>query len=368
MIGFQGVWRDYQAQALEHSDAYLADGRFHLVAAPGSGKTLLGLELVRRLGRTALILAPTVTIRDQWVDRLSAMFAPAGAPIARLATTRIDQACPITVLTYQKLYMAVQRDRLDSQSGEAETTGEVAEAPLSVLVANLMAQGPITLVLDEAHHLRREWWAALDQLRDALPDAVVVALTATPPYDVEPAEWRRYEALCGPIDEDIPIPALVKSGDLAPHQDLILLSLPVGDEGTAFALHVAAVNGFLETLPVDPAFRALLEGHPWMIEPERHVEQVLDNPDLFAAMMTYGQAIGVAVPETGRSLLGVGTAAWPPLTIEWLDLLLTALLFDGTESDPARVATIRRLRADCRRLGVLEGERVRLARERKFYS
>ena len=368
MIGFQGTWRDYQAQALEDADAYLADGRFHLVAAPGSGKTLLGLELIRRLGRTALILAPTITIRDQWVDRLNAMFAPPGVPIEQLATTRIDQSCPITVLTYQKLYMAVQQDLLDARASGTGNSDDAAEAPLSTLVANLTGQGPVTLVLDEAHHLRREWWAALDRLKIALPDAIIVALTATPPYDVEPAEWRRYEALCGPIDEDIPIPALVKSGDLAPHQDLIMLSLPVGDEGTAYSTHVAAVNDFLESLSVDPAFQSLLAEHPWMIEPKHWIEQILDDPDLFAAMMTFGQAIGLAVPQSGREILGVGSSPWPPVTVEWLDLLLTALLFDGMEDDPARMATIHRLRADCRRLGVLEGEQVRLARERKFYS
>src|SRR5690606_14714251 len=78
---FKGVWRDYQAQVLQEMEPRLADGRLHVVAAPGAGKTVLGLELVRRLARPALIFAPTVAIRDQWAQRLCPLFldAPPGA-------------------------------------------------------------------------------------------------------------------------------------------------------------------------------------------------------------------------------------------------------------------------------------------------
>src|SRR5206468_2779489 len=55
---FKGQWRDYQQRVLDQLDSLLADERLHVVAAPGSGKTVLGLEIMRRLGRPALILAP----------------------------------------------------------------------------------------------------------------------------------------------------------------------------------------------------------------------------------------------------------------------------------------------------------------------
>ena len=77
---FRGVWRDYQASVLETIDHCLADGRVHIVAAPGSGKTVLGLELALRLGRPAIILSPTVTIRSQWIDRLRELFIEGDAP------------------------------------------------------------------------------------------------------------------------------------------------------------------------------------------------------------------------------------------------------------------------------------------------
>lgn len=41
---FKGVWRDYQAGVLGEIKEHLGDGRLHVVAALGAGKTILGLE------------------------------------------------------------------------------------------------------------------------------------------------------------------------------------------------------------------------------------------------------------------------------------------------------------------------------------
>ena len=57
-VSFRGKFRSYQQEVLDEAGRYLADKKIHIVAAPGSGKTILGLELVRRLGRPALILGP----------------------------------------------------------------------------------------------------------------------------------------------------------------------------------------------------------------------------------------------------------------------------------------------------------------------
>ena len=73
-MNFKGDWRDYQARVLEQMDEHFADGRLHVVAASGAGKTVLGLEIVRRIGRPALVFAPTIAIREQWAHRLCPLF------------------------------------------------------------------------------------------------------------------------------------------------------------------------------------------------------------------------------------------------------------------------------------------------------
>ncbi|MBW8791448.1 MAG: DEAD/DEAH box helicase family protein, partial [Rhizobium leguminosarum] len=76
-LAFQGKWRKYQQKILDDLTNLIGDDGLHIVAAPGSGKTVLGLEVMCRLGEATLILAPSKTIRDQWAHRLRTMFLPA---------------------------------------------------------------------------------------------------------------------------------------------------------------------------------------------------------------------------------------------------------------------------------------------------
>ena len=73
-IHFKGIFRDYQQRVLDNADKYLKDGKINIVAAPGSGKTVLGIELIRRLGSPCIILSPTTAIRQQWGERFKNLF------------------------------------------------------------------------------------------------------------------------------------------------------------------------------------------------------------------------------------------------------------------------------------------------------
>ena len=46
ILQFKGTWRVYQARVLDRAEHYVRDGKIHIVAAPGSGKTTLGIEPV----------------------------------------------------------------------------------------------------------------------------------------------------------------------------------------------------------------------------------------------------------------------------------------------------------------------------------
>ena len=51
LLSFQGQWRSYQERVLRESGTYMDDGKIHITAAPGAGKTTLGIELIRRAGK-----------------------------------------------------------------------------------------------------------------------------------------------------------------------------------------------------------------------------------------------------------------------------------------------------------------------------
>ncbi|MGH6613294.1 DEAD/DEAH box helicase [Sphingomonas sp.] len=376
-MAFQGRWRDYQDQVLADLDTHLADDRLHVVAAPGSGKTVLGLEVMRRIGRPALILAPTIAVRNQWVDRLCGMFLPAPHTQPDWVSTSLAAPAPVTVLTYQALYAAmgetgdrIEPDIIDPEIIADDTVEEQADATpvrIETLLAHFRALGPTTIILDEAHHLRREWWRALNTLHAALPEARLVSLTATPPYDVEYTEWVRYETLCGPIDAEIPVPELVRNGDLCPHQDYVHVSQPTGSEDALLAARRDGLYAFVTALQADTAFRALILTHPYLTNTAAHEEEILAAPEFFSSMLIFAFSTDTPPPRDALHLLGIGRADMPPMSLGWLEILLTGLLFATADQieDKVRLTAIK---ADLRQLGAIEARRVRLVDQSELHS
>ena len=83
--------------------------KIHIVAAPGSGKTTLGIELIRRMNGKALILAPSITIREQWIARIEEAFLCEGVQGEDFLSQNLKQPKAITVATYQALHSAMTR-------------------------------------------------------------------------------------------------------------------------------------------------------------------------------------------------------------------------------------------------------------------
>mgnify|MGYP002348238194 CR=1 FL=1 len=73
-INFKFSWRKYQKELLDELHIHLKNNHFHIIAPPGSGKTILGLEVMRRVGKPTLIFAPTISIKNQWIERFCELF------------------------------------------------------------------------------------------------------------------------------------------------------------------------------------------------------------------------------------------------------------------------------------------------------
>lgn len=345
---FKGTWRDYQARVLEEMDQHLGDRRLHVVAAPGAGKTVLGLELVRRIGRPALVFAPTIAIRDQWEQRLCPLFLDA-PPAAGAISRDLGEPAELTLTTYQALDSLRRAEALDG------------------LIARLNGRGPLTLVLDEAHHLRREWWKCLIALAGRLADVRIVALTATPPYDAGFAEWSRYEELCGPIDIEIGIPELVRNGDLCPHQDHLILSTPTGDALALLDRRREALGQLARNLRSDAALLEWLVGHPWLTEPEAHVEAILEAPEMLSAALVLLASAGRDLPSAPLEMLGARADTIPAPSLFWLERFLDGVLFRHADSFPLDPARHKELRERLHREGLIEGGKVRLRHTRSVF-
>ena len=277
--------RGYQADLLARVSP--DDGTtLHLVAPPGAGKTVLGLALAARNGRRALVLTPTTVIRAQWVEQATRFLrtSDGDAPaVADSAPEAGEEPADLTVLTYQALsvvdsttpWETAARSRwLDDLVSDGRTPAR-ADAWLDALAADnptayarglrsraatirarideldddavaallapgarerldaLIDAGTATIVLDECHHLRAHWAVVVHYLRRRLAAAgaepTLIGLTATEPSS-EDRSWRRYRALLGEVDAEVPVPAVVRSGHLAPYRPLAWFTLPTPEE------------------------------------------------------------------------------------------------------------------------------------------
>ena len=357
MLGlkFNGTWRNYQRQVLDNFQEYQADGHVHLVAAPGSGKTTIGIELIARFDKPALVLVPTVTIREQWVDRIRQAFLEDEDQITSLVSQNLKDMKQITIATYQAFHSAMQQ--VQSQ----EDNGEVEDFVGFDLIARLKEKGVETLCLDECHHLRNEWWKSLEDFRKNYPQLQVISLTATPPYDSEPELWDRYLQMCGEIDQEITVPELVKEDTLCPHQDFVYICFPTKEEDKRLEEFEDTKWQYVSQLVVDPDFQELIKSSK-VLKGEIAADMLLEDPKYLSALLIYLQAQKLEIPKYLRDLLGA--KGLPALNYYWLEVLLQGLLYQTPDwyEDPQE--TKKKIEAELKSRGLIEKRQVFLVKSK----
>lgn len=167
----------------------------------------MGIELIKRIDYSALILVPSITIREQWVERICEAFLVKQENRDQYLSQDLKKPKLITVVTYQALHSAMSHycGELVETNDEFKTVEEVDYHNFDV-ISNFKECQLGTLCLDECHHLRSEWWKSLEEFKKAFNNIFTVALTATPPYDSNLSMWTRYMDMCGDIDEEITVP------------------------------------------------------------------------------------------------------------------------------------------------------------------
>jgi len=367
-IKFQKTWRTYQARVLSELKEHLDDNHLHIIAAPGSGKTVLGLEVVRRLNRATLIFAPTLAIRDQWVDRLVSLFCNEDSDKPEWISKDIRHPKLLTVSTYQGVHSAFagkaekETEEEDEDIVDREENGHsrvrIHRNSRSILLKKLKAAEICTLVLDEAHHLRKEWWQCLIDIKKHLDNPAVVALTATPPLDVSPVEWERYIDLCGPVDSEICVPELVLERNLCPHQDYVYFSTPLKTEQKQIEEFRSDIVNFVDELCSDRDFISALEKHPCVRRPRSFIEEILSDPGFYSSMAFFLDHVKGRPPRKVLRIIGFPSKKCPRLDYEWLEVLLTGCLYSHRDGFEGCYDLFEGISRRLKRIGAIERRKV----------
>lgn len=358
-IKFKFTWRPYQEKVLKDAQKYLADGKVNIVSAPGSGKTILGLELARSLGRPVIIFTPTVTIKNQWVERFISSFTNF-KQVPDWISTNIYDLKFFNVVTYQALHYAYKKqkisyeiDDLSDEDQEFEETVDIQTIKSYNLVEEMKKHNITTVVLDEAHHLKSEWWKSLTNVVAGLGNIKLISLTATPPYDSELSTWQKYTSLCGEIDAEISVPELVAANNLCPHQDYIYLNYPTDDELKKIQEYKSSLRQILEGLKTNSAFIESIKNHPYVVSPNQYESKILDNVEYYSSMLIFLNSCSIAITRENKEILGHNNKI-PKMNLEWFEILLNNIIFSDRENYVNYETCIENLENDLNKIGAIE--------------
>jgi len=340
-IKFRYPWRSYQKRILDASKRHLQDKHLHVVAAPGSGKTVLGLQMVVNLDRPALVFTPSLGIRDQWVRRFCDLFLQVDHPPSWISTDLKNPGF-LTITTYQSLGATMKK--------EGETS----------LLKVLNDKGIETLLFDEAHHLRNYWWECLMAVKDGLNRLITISLTATPPYDVSQVEWNRYMALCGEVDEEVSIAELVKVKNLCHHQDYVYFCSPNSKEQKEVAEFQSRVESFLSDLALDQELVSAIQKWPPLKEAEGSVDVLSKCNEFALSVAVFLRFAHGVVPKNFLGVMGLEEIELPELNTGWAEVLLNGLFYEVPYFPTEHKGLCKRLLAELQSFNAIHQKRVLL--------
>ncbi|MEU8757370.1 Helicase associated domain protein [Streptomyces chartreusis] len=289
--------------------------RTQVIAATGSGKTLIGATAAHRLSaRRVLVLVPTLDLLTQ----MAGAWCRAGRSGAMVGV------CSLRAEESEGLPCTTDPDELVSWVSGLETVtvfATYASVGLGVLQrAHAAGLGVWSLmVVDEAHRTSgdglKPWAAVHDQAQ--LPAECRLYMTATARVWEAEGERPRLVAsmedgspVFGPVAYKLTLSEAIGRGIVAPYQVLCLdirdpdlyaaLTAEATGSDAVRGARLAAVQTGLMRAAVEERFRRVLSFHSRVSEAE---------------------AMAVAVPVTARRLADDGPDVYPPVEQVWADWL-----------------------------------------------
>ena len=198
---------------------------------------------------------------------------------------------------------------------------------------------------------------------------MIVSLTATPPYDSSAKEINRYFDLCGPVDDEIAVPDLIKNGDLCPHQDFIYFSYPNEAQIKYIITYREQILYFTNRLLKNKAFQIFLMDLEIYKNPLESLEFIYQNPSFYSSILIYLKSTGIQIDKIKLTILGFenNDAQFPSFSYEWAENLLQTVLVTNRSQFIEYEDLLLGLEKELRRIGVFSKRRVDFVGNQDLY-
>ena len=273
------------------------DKKIHIVAPPGSGKTIVWIEMINRLIKkdilwNILIFVPNITLQYQWKEKIEKFFLEENEKLDDFISTDRNTIKKINIITYQSISSSTDEiddfleqilkiwyenikeefktyedflnyvetlketdikeywETINTYKKKLKTTNtkELLSEQVKSYLEELKKEGIATIVVDEAHHLTSWWSKVLYYAWDFLKKPYIIWLTATPPFDNSDffVLNEDYTNLLWEVDYYVPTPAIVKAWRLAPYSDLVYFVEPDNEIKEMMKKNDIILNEFIE--------------------------------------------------------------------------------------------------------------------------
>ena len=268
---------------------------------------------------------------------------------------------------YKKKKIKNDKEETDDTIIDTENASVSDDVIKSYDIVNEIKKNKITtIILDEAHHLKAEWWNSLKKVIDELENVNLISLTATPPYDSEYSEWKKYIELCGEIDAEVSVPELVKANNLCPHQDYIYFSTLSKEEKEKLKEYEDSLKLELEDIKKDEVLKQAILNHKFIKYPYDYEEELLENVEYYSSMLIFLKNLNVSIPKENTRILGGTTERIPHLTLEWLEILIKNIILNDRKSYVEYEETISKIESNLKKLGVIENGTISFTNNKKL--
>ena len=141
----------------------------------------------------------------------------------------------------------------------------------------------------------------------------MISLTATPPYEGDPALWDRYIRMCGEIDEEITVPGIGQGRHPLSPPRLCLLCLSNQGRARAVGRFSQQKNALLQQLTSDPLFCQYLQTCQ-ALSGQISDYELLNEPKYLSATLIFLRSKGIVFPKRFQDLLGAKNFLLSPWT------------------------------------------------------